>query len=156
MRGARDIVINSVPSCCSEYAPLSVILGEMATTTNSPPAPRSRHASQKKRRSRRSLALVVFVFLVAIGIVGGGVVIGRHLAPGSDAAALSSTVPVPPQPTAMPAPPAPAAPTAGAPAPTGTGQFATEFATFAADLNAKAGIVVRALGTGPEPVTGGD
>ena len=63
---------------------------------------------------------------------------------------------MPPQPTAMPAPPAPAAPTAGAPAPTGTGQFATEFASFAADLNAKAGIVVRALGTGPEPVTGGD
>ena len=91
------------------------------------------------------------VILVAIGIVAGGVVIGRHLASGSEAAALSSTVP--PKPTAMPAPPPPAAPTPGAPAPAGTGQFATEFASLAADLNAQAGIVVRAVGTGPEPVT---
>ena len=126
----------------------------MATTTNSPPAPRSRHASQKKRRSRRSLLQVVVIILLAIAMLAGGVFLGFHWPRGSQSAALSSTVP--PQPTAMPAPPAPAAPTAGAPAPTGTGQFATEFATLAVDLNAKAGIVVRALGTGPEPVTGGD
>ena len=94
------------------------------------------------------------VILLAIGIVAGGVVIGRHLASGSEAAALSSTVP--PKPTEMPPPPPPAAPTPGAPAPDGTGQFATEFASLAAEINAKAGVVVRAVGAGPEPVTAGD
>ena len=126
----------------------------MATTTNSPPAPRSRHARQNESRSSRSPLFVVVVILLAIGIVAGGVVIGRHLASGSEAAALSSTVP--PKPTAMPPPPPPAAPTPGAPAPAGTGQFATDFASLAAEINAKAGIVVRAVGAGPEPVTAGD
>ena len=133
---------------------MAVILGEMATTTNSPPAPRSRHARQNESRSSRSPLFVVVVILLAIGIVAGGVVIGRHLAAGSEAAALSSTVP--PKPTAMPAPPPLAAPTPGVPAPAGTGQFATDFGSLAADLNAKVGIVVRALGTGPEPVSAGD
>ena len=35
------------------------------------------------------------------------------------------------------------------------GQFATDFASLAAEINAKAGIVVRAVGAGPEPVTAG-
>jgi hypothetical protein len=126
----------------------------MATTTNSPAAPRSRHAHQKKLRLFRSPLQVVVIILLAIAMLAGGVFLGFHWPWGSQSTAQSSTMP--PQPTAMPAPPAPATPTAGAPAPTVTGQFATEFASLAADLNAQAGIVVRAVGTGPEPVSGGD
>src|SRR5262245_15936975 len=104
----------------------------MATTTNSPPTPGPRHTRPNEIRPRRSLLLVVLVLaMAAIGIVGGGIVIGRNIAPGIEA--QTSAAP-PPQPT--PAPPA----TPGAAPPVDGGQFASEFASLAAQLNATVGI----------------
>lgn len=85
--------------------------------------------------------------LAAIGIVGGGIVIGRNISPGTEA--QTSAAPPPTQAPASPAPPV-AAP------PVDSGQFATEFASLAAQLNATVGIEVRPVGAGPAPVTAGE
>ncbi|HEX9833290.1 MAG TPA: hypothetical protein VGA66_09440 [Mycobacterium sp.] len=122
----------------------------MATTTNSRPAPGSRHTRSKKNRPRRSLLLVVLIVALAIGIVGGGFVIGSHLASAPTSTESSSALPA--QPTASPPPTATLTP--GAPA--DAGPFAAEFASLAAELNAQVGIVVRPVGAGPTPVTGGE
>lgn len=99
-------------------------------------------------RPRRSLLLVVLVAAMAsIGIVGGGIVIGRNISPGPEAQSSSAPSPQPIQ-----APPA----TQGAPPPVDSGPFATEFASLAAQLNATVGIVVRPVGAGPAPVTAGE
>lgn len=120
----------------------------MATTTNSPPTPGSRHSRPKEIRPRRSLLLVVLVLvLAAIGIVGGGIVIGRNISPPIES--QTSAAP-PPQPT----PASPAAPSV-APRVDG-GQFAGEFASLAAQLDATVGIEVRPVGAGPAPVTAGE
>lgn len=122
----------------------------MATTTNSPPTPGSRHTRSKEIRPRQSRLLVVLVLaLAAIGIVGGGIFIGRNISPGTEA---QTSVAPPPQPTPAPATPAPpvAAP------PVDGGQFATEFASLAAQLNATVGIEVRPVGAGSAPVTAGE
>ncbi len=124
----------------------------MATTTNSRPVPRSRHASHVKERPPRILIVGVIVAL-GIGILGGGVFIGLHWPPFSKSADSSSAPPA--SPAAVPPPPAAPAPEP-APAPADGGQFATEFASFAAGLNATVGIVVRPLGEGPPPVTAGE
>ena len=91
----------------------------------------------------------VLIVALAIGIVGGGIVIGRDLAssPTSTPSAPSA------QPTAAPPPPATLAP--GTPAPADGGPFAAEFASLAAELDAKVGIVVRPVGAGPAPGDGG-
>ena len=119
----------------------------MAITTNSPPARRSH---SRGNRPRRPLLLVVLIVALAIGIVGGGIVIGRDLAssPTSTQSAPSA------QPTAAPPPPATLAP--GTPAPADGGPFAAEFASLAAELDATVGIVVRPVGAGPAPVTAGE
>jgi len=120
----------------------------MATTTNSPPTPGSRHTRSKEIRPRRSLLLVTLVAtLAAIGIVGGGIVIGRNIAPGPEA---QSSVAPPPQQTQ-----APVSATPGAAPPVDSGAFATEFASLAAQLSATVGIEVRPVGAGPAPVTAG-
>jgi hypothetical protein len=122
----------------------------MATTTNSRPTPGSRHTRSKENRPRRSLLLVVLIAaLAAIGILGGGYVIGRDLASAPSSAQSSAPAP---QPTASP--PLTATLT---PAPVVAGPFATEFAALAAGLDATAGIVVRPVGgAGPEPVSAGE
>jgi hypothetical protein len=119
----------------------------MAITTNSPPTPRSR---SKGNRPRRPLLLGVLIVALAVGIVGGGIVIGRDLgsSPTSTASAPSA------QPTA--APPSPSTLAPGTPAPADGGPFAAEFASLAAELDAKVGIVVRPVGSGPAPVTAGE
>ncbi|WP_006244419.1 hypothetical protein [Mycolicibacterium tusciae] len=120
----------------------------MATTTNSRPTPGSRHTRSKQNRPRRSLLLVVLIAaLAAIGILGGGYVIGRDLASAPSSAQSSAPAPQPPSPATL-------AP--GTPAPVDAALFATEFATLAAELNAQVGIVVRPVGVGPEPVTAGE
>ena len=86
--------------------------------------------------------------MAAIGIVGGGYVIGRDLASAPTSTESSAAAP---QPTASP--PLTATLT---PAPVDAGAFATEFAALAAELNATVGIVVRPVGAGPEPVTAGE
>jgi hypothetical protein len=119
----------------------------MAITTNSPSARRSR---SNGNRPRRPLLLVVLIVALAIGIVGGGIVIGRDLA-----SSPTSTQSAPsPQPTAALPPPATLAP--GTPAPADGGPFAAEFASLAAELDATVGIVVRPVGAGPAPVTAGE
>jgi hypothetical protein len=119
----------------------------MATTTNSRPTPGSRHTRSKQNRRRRSLLLVVLIVALAIGILGGGYVVGRDLASAPSSAPSSAPAPQPPSPaTLAPAPPVPV----------GAGPFADEFASLAAELNATAGIVVRPVGAGPEPVTAGE
>ncbi|MGO4442124.1 hypothetical protein AB4Z42_02080 [Mycobacterium sp. 2YAF39] len=119
----------------------------MAITTNSPPVRRSR---TKGNRPRRSLLLVVLIVALAIGIVGGGFVIGSHLvsAPSSTERGPST------QPTA--APPSPIALAPGTPPAAGSEPFAAAFASLAAELEAKVGIVVRPLGAGPVSVTAGE
>ncbi len=124
----------------------------MATTTNSRPAPGSKHTRSREHRPRRSLLLVVLIVALAIGIVGGGFVIGSNLAEAPPSTESSGAVPA--QPTALPPPPAPFTP--GTPAPADSGPFATAFASLAAELNATVGIVVRPVGAGPAPVTAGD
>jgi hypothetical protein len=93
--------------------------------------------------------VVLVAVLAAIGIVGGGIVIGRNIA-GEPEPTQSSSAPPPltqsPSPSAIPA----------APTPVDGGQFATEFASLAAQLNATVGIVVRPVGAGPAPVTAGE
>lgn len=122
----------------------------MATTTNSPPTPGSRRARSKETRPRRSLLLVVLIAaMAAIGIVGGGVVIGRNISPGPDAQTSSAPSP---QPAPVPA----STGTPAAPPAADGGQFASEFASLAAQLNATVGIVVRPVGAGPTPVTAGE
>ncbi|MFI5509013.1 hypothetical protein ACIA48_16205 [Mycobacterium sp. NPDC051804] len=123
----------------------------MATTTNSRPTPGSRHTRAQENRPRRPLLLVVLVAAMAsIGIVGGGVVIGRNISPEPEST-QSSSAPAP-QPTQVPASPT----TPAAPPPVDSGPFATEFASLAAQLNATVGIEVRPVGAGPEPVTAGE
>lgn len=122
---------------------MAVILGEMATTTDSRPVPGSRDTRPKRNR----LLLLLVLVGLAIGIVGGGFVIGSNL--GSAPTSSESSAPV--QPTT--APPAPATPTQAAPV--DSGPFAAEFASLAAELNAEVGIVVRPVGAGPAPVTAG-
>lgn len=118
----------------------------MATTTNSRPTPGSRHTRGKENRPRRSLLLVVLIIALAIGILGGGYVIGRDLASAPSSARSSAPAPQPPAAATL----APVTP-----APADAGPFATEFAALAAELSATAGIVVRPVGTGPQPVTAG-
>jgi hypothetical protein len=119
----------------------------MAITTNSPPA---RHSRPKGNRPRRSLLLVVLIVALGVGIVGGGIVIGRDLA-----SSPTSTPSVPSAPpTAVPPPSVTLAP--GTPAPVDGGPFAAEFASLAAELDAKVGIVVKPVGAGPAPVTAGE
>jgi hypothetical protein len=89
----------------------------------------------------------VLIVALAIGILGGGYVIGRDLA--SAPSSTPSSAPAPP-----PSSPATLAP--GTPAPVDAGPFAAEFASLAAELDATAGIVVRPVGTGPPPVTAGE
>jgi len=93
----------------------------------------------------RRLLLVVLSVALAIGIVGGGIVIGRDLTSGPAASPnVSATV-------AQPSPP----PSDAITPPVDT--FATEFAALAAELNAEVGIVVRPVGTaGSAPVKAGD
>jgi hypothetical protein len=120
----------------------------MATTTNSRPA--ADPGPTEKKRPGRSLLLVALIVALGIGIVGGGIVVGRDLASGptstqSNSASVQPTASLPPTATLTPATPADA------------GRFAAEFATLAAELNAQVGIVVRPVGAaGPVPVTGGD
>jgi hypothetical protein len=122
----------------------------MATTTNSRPAPDKGRPSPDENRPRRRLLLVVLIVALGIGIVGGGIVIGRDLA-STPTSTQSTSAPTQP---AVPPPPS-ASPTAGAPV--DAGPFATEFAALAAELNASVGIVVRPVGAaGPAPVTAGD
>jgi hypothetical protein len=122
----------------------------MATTTNSPPTPGSRNTRSKEIRPRRSLLLVVLIAaLAAIGIVGGGVVIGRNMSSAPVAQSSGAPSPQPPQ--------APASPATTVASPLAdSGPFATEFASLAAQLNARVGIVVRPVGAGPAPVTAGE
>jgi hypothetical protein len=119
----------------------------MAITTNSPPAPRSR---LKGNRPRRPLLLIVLIGALAVGIVGGGIVIGRDLASAPSSTQMAPSA----QPTA--ASPSPAIIAPGTPAPAGSGPFAEAFASLAAELDAKVGIVVRPVGAGPAPVTAGE
>ena len=93
------------------------------------------------------MLVVLICVLAAIGIVGGGYVIGRDLASAPTSTGSSAVAPQPPS----PATPAPVAP-----APVDAGPFAKEFATLAAQLNARVGIVVRPVGAGPQPVTAGE
>jgi hypothetical protein len=81
---------------------------------------------------------------LAIGIVGGGFVIGSNLR----SAPTSTETSAPAQPTTALPSPAPSVPV-------DTNPFAAEFASLAAELNAEAGIVVRPVGAGPAPVTAG-
>lgn len=117
----------------------------MATTTNSRPAPGSRRSSQREHRS----LLVVLIIALAVGIVGGGYVIGRDLVSTPTATTESSASP--PRPAVMPPAPVPLTP-----APVETDRFAEEFAAAAADLDARVGIEVRPVGAGAPPVTAGD
>lgn len=122
----------------------------MATTTNSRPAPDPGHIRPDGNRPRRPLLLVVLLVALAIGIVGGGVVIGRDLA-SEPTSTQSGSATVPPAVSA----PLSASPTPNAPV--STGPFATEFAALAAELNAQVGIVVRPVGAaGAAPEAGGD
>ncbi|WP_179964869.1 serine hydrolase [Mycolicibacterium gadium] len=120
----------------------------MATTTNSRPMPGPRDTRSNQNRPRRSLVVLVAA-LAAIGIVGGGIVIGRNIS-AEPASTQSSSAP----PLLTQAPSSPATP--GVPPPVDGGPFATEFASLAAQLNATVGIVVRPLGAGPAPVTAGE
>ena len=88
--------------------------------------------------------------MASIGIVGGGVVIGRNI-PSQPESTQSSSAPAS-QPSQVPASPA----TPAVPPPVAGGPFATEFASLAAQLNATVGIVVRPVGAGPAPVTAGE
>ena len=97
----------------------------------------------------RPLLLVVLVAL-AIGIVGGGFVIGSNLGSSPTSTERSTA----PSPTPTAAPPTPETLTPGVPV--DAGPFATEFATLAAELNAQVGIVVRPVGAGAAPVTAGE
>jgi hypothetical protein len=94
----------------------------------------------------------MFVILVALGILAGGVVLGFNWPWGSKSTESSTALPA--QPTAAPPPPATFTP--GAPAPADTGPFAAEFTSLAAGLDADVGIVVRPVGAGPAPVTAGE
>jgi len=122
----------------------------MATTTNSRPAPNPGHARPDGNRPRRPVLLVLLFVALAIGIVGGGIVIGRDLSSAPTSHQSSSAV-APPSTSAQPSAPL----TPGTPV--DTGPFASEFAALAAELNARVGIVVRPVGAaGPAPVTAGD
>jgi hypothetical protein len=113
----------------------------MATTTDSRPAPQG---NRPRRPLLLAVVIVVFIVLIvvlAIGIVGGGFIIGRDLT-SEPTSTQATNAPAAPLPSLVP----------NAPADT----FAAEFTALAAELNAQVGIVVRPVGAGPAPVTGGD
>ena len=98
------------------------------------------------------MLVVLVLVLAAIGIVGGGIVIGRNISPPIES--QTSAVPPPPTPAPQPTPAPPATP--GAVPPADGGQFASEFASLAAQLSATVGIEVRPVGAGGAPVTAGE
>ena len=87
--------------------------------------------------------------MASIGIVGGGIVVGRNISSPPEAQSNSAPSTLSPQAPASPATPA-------VPPPVDGGPFATEFDSLAAQLNATVGIVVRPVGAGPAPVTAGE
>lgn len=82
--------------------------------------------------------------MLALGLLVGGVMVGRQLAVGSPSARGVATLPK--AAPAAPPSPSPAPPPSEVPTQRDEMRFATEFAKFAAELDARIGIVVAAVG----------
>ncbi|MGE2724434.1 hypothetical protein [Mycolicibacterium pulveris] len=144
------------PICCMESAHSTDILVEMIKPTKRSArdsrVAASRHAAKARRVSVPPL-LASLVVLLAFTLLVGGVVVGRHLAIGSSVARGVTALPKA----------APTAPLSPAPIPTPTvpphgdgSPLAAEFAALSAELDARVGLVVQAVGVGLTPIIFGD